>query len=240
MTNFLRTSRRLAICASALIGLAACSSDGTASVVGATTPDGAPATSATTHTGNTDTIDTQTIGTGTTDATAAEVPNSIGTSDTAVVETTASPVGSMQPGDTSAATATTSTPTNTTTLTTATPTTAKQSTATSATPTTRPAPSTTRPPVTTRPTTTTAPSAPGSRSFSVAAEDTSPPVYNVALGTDVVLSVTSIIDQEFHLHDIDITLSGTRVTFRFTADLPGSHVVESHDTGKVICTFVIS
>jgi hypothetical protein len=53
MTNFLRTSQRLAICACALLGLAACSSDGTASVVGATTPDGAAATSATTNTGNT-------------------------------------------------------------------------------------------------------------------------------------------------------------------------------------------
>lgn len=237
MTNFLRTSQRLAICASALLGLAACSSDGTASVVGATTPDGVSATGATTHTGNTD---TQAIITGATDATAAEAPDATGTVDTAVLETVASPTDSVQPGDTSAANATTSAPANTTPTATATPTTVKQPTVTSSTPTTRPAPATTRPPVTTRPTTTTAPSAPGSRSFSVAAEDTSPPVYNVALGTDVVLSVTSIIDQEFHLHDIDITLSGTRVTFRFTADLPGSHIVESHDTGKVICTFVIS
>ena len=46
--------------------------------------------------------------------------------------------------------------------------------------------------------------------------------------------------RRYQFHDIDITLSGTRVTFRFTADLPGSHIVESHDTGKVICTFVIS
>ncbi len=93
-------------------------------------------------------------------------------------------------------------------------------------------PSTTaRPPVTT---------ATPTRTVTVDAADLTPPVISVVLGTEITLTVVSVTDQEFHVHNYDITKAGTRVTFAFTADLVGSHIVESHTTGKVICTIVVS
>jgi hypothetical protein len=48
------------------------------------------------------------------------------------------------------------------------------------------------------------------------------------------------LEQEFHVHGYDITLGGLSVTFRFTADMAGSFLVESHDTGLKACTLVVS
>jgi hypothetical protein len=94
-----------------------------------------------------------------------------------------------------------------------------------------PAPTTTSPPVaTTVPT----------RSVTVDAADPSPPVITVAYGTQIVLTIVSVTEQEFHVHGYDLTKAGTTVTFAFTADLHGSNFVESHSTEKVICTIVVS
>lgn len=95
-----------------------------------------------------------------------------------------------------------------------------------------PAPTTTRPTV---PATTVQ----ATKSVTVDAADTSPPVITVAFGTAIVLTVVSVTEQEFHVHDFDITKAGTTVTFAFTADLHGTHIVESHTSGKLICTFVV-
>ena len=75
--------------------------------------------------------------------------------------------------------------------------------------------------------------------MTVDAADPTPPVITVAFGTQMVLTVVSVTEQEFHVHDFDITKSGTTVTFAFTADLHGTHLVESHTTGKVICSLVV-
>jgi hypothetical protein len=53
---------------------------------------------------------------------------------------------------------------------------------------------------------------------------------SVPLGTAVTLTVRSAMAQEFHLHGYDLELSGTEVVFQFTADLPGSFELESHDS----------
>jgi hypothetical protein len=224
------STRRLVVGAIALLSLAACGSDTGASVVADTTGGSAAVTTIadTTDTAPVDTTGSSAAATGDTvaatddsvaaDSTVAGSP-ATSTVPSATVTTVAGTATTLAPS-----TATTAAPTATTRPPTITPTPA---------PTTKPAPTTTRPPVTT------APAAPGSSTFSVSAEDPTPPVYRVALGTDVTLNITSAIDQEFHVHDIDLTLGGTFVRFRFTADLAGTHIVESHDTGKLICTFVI-
>ena len=94
-----------------------------------------------------------------------------------------------------------------------------------------PAPTTTTPPV---------PTTPPTRSVTVDAADPSPPVITVAFGTQVVLTIVSVTEQEFHVHGYDLTKAGTTVTFAFTADLHGSNLVESHSTEKIICTIVVN
>ena len=212
-----------------MLSLAACGGNTAANVVAGTTGDTAPAIRAT--------GDTAAAAPGDTTPTTASASG-----DTVAANVESAPTDSTVAGATSATTA----PSATATTAAGSPTTAAAPTATTAAPTaSTPTPVTPRPPITkptpttTQPPVTSTPVAAGSRTFSVSAEDATPPVFHVSLGTDVTLNITSATDQEFHLHDIDLTLGGTFVRFRFTADLPGSHIVESHDTGKLICTFVI-
>ncbi len=69
----------------------------------------------------------------------------------------------------------------------------------------------------------------------------SPRTIRVDLGAFVNLTVTSSVEQEFHVHGYDITNGGTRVGFQFTADMAGTFIVESHtNPGVVVCTLVVA
>lgn len=103
------------------------------------------------------------------------------------------------------------------------------------TPTTARPPSTTTPPA---PPTTKPASTPGT--FTATVANKSHRTLNIPYNSTVVLTVTSATDEEFHVHGYDITKGGTNVTFVFTADMKGNFVVESHDTGWVVCTLVVA
>ncbi|MEN9804903.1 MAG: hypothetical protein RIS41_1750 [Actinomycetota bacterium] len=64
------------------------------------------------------------------------------------------------------------------------------------------------------------------------------PTFEVPLGSEVTLVAKSSIEREFHLHDYDIELTGTEVTFQFTANLPGPHELTEHPDHSVVCTIV--
>lgn len=64
------------------------------------------------------------------------------------------------------------------------------------------------------------------------------PTFEVPLGTEVTLVATSSIEREFHLHGYDIELTGTSVTFQFTATLPGPHELTEHPDHSVVCSIV--
>ena len=93
--------------------------------------------------------------------------------------------------------------------------------------TTAPAPPTTKPA-----------SNPGT--FTATVANKSHRTLNVPYNSTVVLTVTSATDEEFHVHGYDITKGGTNVTFVFTADMKGTYIVESHDTGWVVCTLLVA
>jgi hypothetical protein len=63
----------------------------------------------------------------------------------------------------------------------------------------------------------------------------------VPAGATLVLTVTSVTEQEFHVHGYDLLGAGTRYTFVLTADpkFDGA-VVESHTTQKPICTIDVT
>ena len=60
--------------------------------------------------------------------------------------------------------------------------------------------------------------------------------FDVPLGTEVSLTITSATEREFHLHGYDIELSGTRVVFTFIADIPGTNPVSIHPGHATVCT----
>jgi ferric-dicitrate binding protein FerR (iron transport regulator) len=64
------------------------------------------------------------------------------------------------------------------------------------------------------------------------------PTFEVPLGSEVTLVAKSSIEREFHLHGYDIELTGTEVTFQFTANLPGPHELTEHPDHTVVCTIV--
>lgn len=76
---------------------------------------------------------------------------------------------------------------------------------------------------------------PGSFDFTCDAESGSTPTFTVPFGSSVKIVVTSAVEREFHLHGYDIELSGTRVTFNFTADIGGRNMVSIHPNHDVVC-----
>ncbi len=62
--------------------------------------------------------------------------------------------------------------------------------------------------------------------------------FEVPLGTDVVLVATSTTEREYHLHEYDIELTGTEVTFVFTATIPGVIQLTEHPGHSTVCTLV--
>ncbi|MEI8391632.1 MAG: hypothetical protein WCG40_03945 [Actinomycetes bacterium] len=73
----------------------------------------------------------------------------------------------------------------------------------------------------------------------VDADAGSPEVASVALGSPVVIHVTSEAEQEFHLHGYDIELMGDDVTFDFIADKLGDFELESHESGEILLTLSV-
>ena len=64
------------------------------------------------------------------------------------------------------------------------------------------------------------------------------PTFEIPLGMDVTLVARSSTEREFHLHGYDIELTGTEVSFQFTADLPGPHELTEHPDHTTVCTIV--
>lgn len=68
-------------------------------------------------------------------------------------------------------------------------------------------------------------------------------VENVALGSDVVLRLTSDTDETYHVHGYDLeqkVAAGVEAQFEFTADKAGDFEVESHNTEKVFVVLHVS
>lgn len=104
-------------------------------------------------------------------------------------------------------------------------------------------PTTVQPTTTIRSTTTTRVTiAPQVRVFSATSDSGTPPTFRANLGDTIRLTVISGTqqDEEFHVHDYDIPLGGTRVVFEFVADIAGTHVVESHTTQHIVCYLVVT
>lgn len=62
--------------------------------------------------------------------------------------------------------------------------------------------------------------------------------FDVPLGTDVTLIAVSSSEREYHLHGYDLELSGTQVTFQFTATIPGPSELTEHPGHSTVCTIV--
>jgi hypothetical protein len=108
---------------------------------------------------------------------------------------------------------------------------------------------TTAPVETTAPAETTAPvetSAPettavaGPVVIEVDADSGSPIAQTVALGTELSIHVVSATADEWHLHGYDIELTGTDVTFEFTANKAGEFELEGHETEAVILNLTVT
>jgi hypothetical protein len=62
-------------------------------------------------------------------------------------------------------------------------------------------------------------------------------VETVRLGQEVVITLQSDQDEEYHLHDYDLTqkaAAGVEATLNFVADKPGRFELESHVTDEVL------
>jgi hypothetical protein len=62
-------------------------------------------------------------------------------------------------------------------------------------------------------------------------------VEQVRLGQEVVITLQSDQDEEYHLHDYDLTqkaAAGVEATLSFVADKPGRFELESHVTDEVL------
>lgn len=101
-------------------------------------------------------------------------------------------------------------------------------------------PTTVKPPTTTVPAPPTTKPAANPGTFTATVANKSHRTLNIPYNATVVLTVTSATDEEFHVHGYDITKGGTNVTFVFAADMKGTYIVESHDTGWVVCTLVVA
>jgi len=91
--------------------------------------------------------------------------------------------------------------------------------------------------VTSTSTTTTLPptTAPGPVVITCDTDDPEPIVHVAPLGSEVVVTATSSIEREFHLHGYDLELTGQEVTFQFTASLPGDHELTEHPDHTTVC-----
>lgn len=108
--------------------------------------------------------------------------------------------------------------------------------ATSLAPTSTPSPSTT----TAEPTTTvaTAPpsTVPSALTIRCDADSGENPTFDVPLGTEVTLIASSATERDYHLHGYDLELTGTEVTFQFTASIPGPSELTEHPDHTTVCT----
>lgn len=77
--------------------------------------------------------------------------------------------------------------------------------------------------------------APGPVLITCNTDDPEPVVHVAPLGSEVVVTATSSIEREFHLHGYDLELTGLEVTFRFTATLPGEHELTEHPDHSTVC-----
>jgi hypothetical protein len=75
--------------------------------------------------------------------------------------------------------------------------------------------------------------------FEVDADAGVPSTGTVPVGTAVTITIRSATAQEFHLHGYDLELTGTEVTFQFTADVAGTFAVESHDSEQPVFDLVV-
>lgn len=225
MTLFPSVRRRTLALALATASLVGCGGSGGAN--GAVQPDtsvpnvtvtdtGIPATastdSASTVAASTDTGSALTALTDSTGSTAAPGSTSGGSGTTAPA-TTVPAATTVKPGATSVPPATTAKPPSATVAPTAPPT---------APPTTKPA------------------TKPGTVTKSCAADGAVTSV-KVPAGATLILTVTSVTEQEFHVHGYDLLGAGTKYTFVLTADpkFDGA-IVESHTTQKPICTIDVT
>lgn len=61
----------------------------------------------------------------------------------------------------------------------------------------------------------------------------------VPLGSPVNIRVISSQSDEFHLHGYDLELTGTDVTFSFTADRVGDFILEGHASGQQLLVLTV-
>lgn len=61
----------------------------------------------------------------------------------------------------------------------------------------------------------------------------------VPMGSPVNIRVTSSQSDEFHLHGYELELTGTDVTFSFTADRVGEFILEGHDSGRQLLVLTV-
>jgi len=226
MTPFPFARRCTLVLSLAAVSLVGCGGSG--DETGGVQPDGSFATTVVTETGPVDTGHTDTGVT--TSGVLTESTGSTAATDSS--GSTAVAAGTTAPGST----ATTVKPGSTTTLKPGATTLPPATTAAPAT-TVKPAPTTVPPtaPPTTKPVT-----KPSTVTKSCAADGAVTSV-KVPAGATLVLTVTSVTEQEFHVHGYDLLGSGTRYTFVLTADpkFDGA-VVESHTTQKPICTIDVT
>jgi hypothetical protein len=226
MTPFPFARRCTLVLSLAAVSLVGCGGSG--DEAGGVQPDGSFATTVVTDAGPADTSQTDT------GATTSGVPtDSTGsTAATGSSGSTAVAAGTTAPGSS----ATTVKPGSTTTLKPGATTLPPATTAAPAT-TVKPAPTTVPPtaPPTTKPVT-----KPSTVTKSCAADGAVTSV-KVPAGATLVLTVTSVTEQEFHVHGYDLLGAGTRYTFVLTADpkFDGAFV-ESHTTQKPICTIDVT
>ena len=110
--------------------------------------------------------------------------------------------------------------------------------ATSLAPTSTPAPSTTTAEPTTTVATTPPSTAPSALTIRCDADSGENPTFDVPLGTEVTLIASSATEREYHLHGYDLELTGTTVTFQFTANIPGPSELTEHPDHTTVCAIV--
>lgn len=101
----------------------------------------------------------------------------------------------------------------------------------------RPSATTTLPPA---PTSSVAPepTTPGPITITCDADAGGAQTFEVPLGADVTLIAVSASEREYHLHGYDLELSGTQVTFQFTATISGASELTEHPGHSTVCTIV--
>lgn len=61
----------------------------------------------------------------------------------------------------------------------------------------------------------------------------------VPMGSPVNIRVISSRSDEFHLHGYELELTGTDVTFSFTADRLGEFILEGHESGQQLLVLTV-